>query len=51
MIEIADRLKGKFKNVKSHLQLLVNSLLAKIKSLGPCQRKIACAAGVLILAS
>lgn len=29
MIEIADRLKEKFKNVKSHLQLLVNSLLAK----------------------
>lgn len=34
MIEIADRLKEKFKNVKSHLQLLVNPLLAKNKSLG-----------------
>ena len=29
MIEIAERLKEKFKNVKNHLQLLVNSLLAK----------------------
>lgn len=33
MIGIADRLKEKFKNVKSHLQLLVNSLLAENKSL------------------
>ena len=34
MIEIAERLKEKFKNVKSHLQLLVNPLLAENKSLG-----------------
>ena len=39
MIEIAERLKEKFKNVESHLQLLVNPLLTENKSLGPCSPK------------
>ena len=34
MIQIAERLMENFRNVKSHLQLLVNPLLAKNKSLG-----------------
>ena len=33
MIQIAERLMENFRNVKSHLQLLVNPLLAKNKSL------------------
>jgi hypothetical protein len=34
MIQIAERLMENFRNVKSHLQVLVNPLLAKNKSLG-----------------